>query len=434
MHRIDTSTAQTDKFGKGKNGFTNGDPTTGRLATALNSDMWDAVQEEICAVIEGAGVTLDKAKHDQMYQAIVSLITKAVPDALLRTKNLSDVADAAKALANIGGYPSTGGALTNNGAVITLKAKTAGSGVYLLIDDSDGSNLCYLGKGSKDNNDAVFNNYKGGNNSVVLRANGAVDINAQNSQCVNINAPLKAGGTVAASKEISAGYPGPFAWGDQYKTKAPFFNSFATTGASEYHPAIKQLATITDKNSYAFSMGTLVNGTALTWHLHMKGSGAANVDFYWDTNGNFTAPGELIPGSFANFDARYYTQTIANGKFQPKGSYAPAGEAYTKAESDGRFQKINTASKAASGWYKDTNTGMIFQWGTVNRTNYSTPVTFPIAFPSVCVGVSATLRNYINDISSSTFNIRAVNVSRTGFQYGSGGTSESQAFWFAIGY
>ncbi|EAA1524111.1 TPA: hypothetical protein G0L45_004544, partial [Salmonella enterica subsp. enterica serovar Typhimurium] len=45
MHRIDTPTAQKDKFGQGKNGFTNGDPATGRRATDLNSDMWDAVQE-----------------------------------------------------------------------------------------------------------------------------------------------------------------------------------------------------------------------------------------------------------------------------------------------------------------------------------------------------------------------------------------------------
>ncbi len=28
MHRIDTPTAQQDKFGQGKPGFTNGDPTT----------------------------------------------------------------------------------------------------------------------------------------------------------------------------------------------------------------------------------------------------------------------------------------------------------------------------------------------------------------------------------------------------------------------
>lgn len=370
MHRIDTSTAQTDKFGKGKNGFTNGDPTTGRLATALNSDMWDAVQEEICAVIEGAGVTLDKAKHDQMYQAIVGLITKAVPDALLRTKNLSDVADAAKALANIGGYPSTGGVLTNNGAVITLKAKTAGSGVYLIMDDSDGSNLCYLGKGSKDNDDAVFNNYKGGNNSIILRASGSVDLTAQQSQPINLNAeprttsanawrivygdygafwrqdganfylmltnkgdprgsynalrPLTVnvatgavsiGTPLTVNNEITSSYNETFAWADQYKTKAPFYNAYSTTGTSEYHPLIKQNATITGKNSYAFSMGTLVNGSALTWHLHMKGSGGANVDYSWDTNGNFTAPGELVPGKWDNFDARYYTQIAANGKF-----------------------------------------------------------------------------------------------------------------------
>ncbi len=29
MHRIDTPTAQKDKFGQRKNGFTNGDTTTG---------------------------------------------------------------------------------------------------------------------------------------------------------------------------------------------------------------------------------------------------------------------------------------------------------------------------------------------------------------------------------------------------------------------
>lgn len=101
MHRIDTPTAQTDKFGQGKNGFTNGDPSTGRRATDLNSDMWDAVQEEICTVIERAGIALDKAQHDQLYEAIVGLITDSVPDALLRKNNLSDVIDKAVARQNL---------------------------------------------------------------------------------------------------------------------------------------------------------------------------------------------------------------------------------------------------------------------------------------------------------------------------------------------
>lgn len=101
MHRIDTPTAQADKFGQGKNGFTNGDPATGRRATDLNSDMWDAVQEEICTAIEKSGAVLNKGQHDQLYQAIVKLITDRVPDALLRSQNLADVVDKALARANL---------------------------------------------------------------------------------------------------------------------------------------------------------------------------------------------------------------------------------------------------------------------------------------------------------------------------------------------
>lgn len=102
MHRIDTPTAQVDKFGTGKNGFTNGDPSTGRRATDLNSDMWDAVQEEICNTIEKSGITLDKTQHDQLYKAIVGLIASAIPDALLRKNNLSDLLDKVAARSNLG--------------------------------------------------------------------------------------------------------------------------------------------------------------------------------------------------------------------------------------------------------------------------------------------------------------------------------------------
>ncbi|WGK58684.1 hypothetical protein [Pantoea sp. SS70] len=51
MHRIDTSTAQVDKFGTGKNGFTGGNPQTGELPTALDENFFDSVQEEICNII-----------------------------------------------------------------------------------------------------------------------------------------------------------------------------------------------------------------------------------------------------------------------------------------------------------------------------------------------------------------------------------------------
>ncbi|HEO9142852.1 TPA: hypothetical protein QIF63_000139 [Enterobacter asburiae] len=130
MHRIDTPTAQADKFGQGKNGFTNGDPATGRRATDLNSDMWDAVQEEICTAIESAGLTLDKTKHDQLYQAIVKIITSKIPDALLRQNNLSDVVDKALARGNLElGSAATKNVGTNRGDVLQQGAWGIGTSV-----------------------------------------------------------------------------------------------------------------------------------------------------------------------------------------------------------------------------------------------------------------------------------------------------------------
>ncbi|ELY2674485.1 hypothetical protein ACOILA_002444 [Cronobacter sakazakii] len=129
MHRIDTPTAQADKFGPGKNGFTNGDPATGRRATDLNSDMWDAVQEEICTVVEKAGLALNKDQHDQLHQAIVKIITSKIPDALLKKNNLSDVVDKALALANLGGVPKT---LKVNGLELQKDINIIPSDIYKL--------------------------------------------------------------------------------------------------------------------------------------------------------------------------------------------------------------------------------------------------------------------------------------------------------------
>ena len=190
--------------------------------------------------------------------------------------------------------------------------------------------------------------------------------------------PFTVGNTIYASKEITAGYSNSFAWAEQYKTKAPFYNTYSTTGASEYHPAFKQQASITGINSWAFSMGSLVADTALSWHLHMKGSGGQDVNYKWDTSGNFSAPGQIIPGSFANFDGRFYTKTLADTRFllRDSASYAgfangdasrpymrheasnavvtllKVGDSYTKAESDGRYY---TKAQSDAGYMPKTS-------------------------------------------------------------------------------
>ncbi|MBA2803739.1 phage tail protein [Enterobacter hormaechei] len=238
--------------------------------------------------------------------------------------------------------------------------------------------------------------------------------------------PLTVSNTIYATKEITAGYSGAFAWVEQYKTKAPFFNSYSTTGASEYHPVIKQQATIASKNSWAFSFGSLVAGDELSWHLHMKGSGGTEVNFKWDTKGNFTIPGQVNPGSYANFDNRYYTKAQSDagymaktsaytkaesdGRFQPKGNYTPAGQAYTKAESDARYGVGKTTTGNNSAYYTHGN-GAVFMQSVRNISvgnNATVTVTLPTSFPNGILGIGSSYYGAGGNNSASFFNCTPV--------------------------
>jgi hypothetical protein len=93
MHRIDTATAQKDKFGAGKNGFTRGNPQTGTPATDLDDDYFDMLQEELVGVVEASGIELDKSKHNQLLTALKKLF-------LSRSNPFGDIkADGAEAIA-----------------------------------------------------------------------------------------------------------------------------------------------------------------------------------------------------------------------------------------------------------------------------------------------------------------------------------------------
>lgn len=77
MQRISTATRVVDKFGAGKDGFTDGDVVGGIPATDLNAALFDNVQEEICNVIEGEGVALNPASRTQMRDVIRAMTETA---------------------------------------------------------------------------------------------------------------------------------------------------------------------------------------------------------------------------------------------------------------------------------------------------------------------------------------------------------------------
>ncbi|SAI74558.1 tail fiber protein [Bordetella ansorpii] len=78
MRRIATPTRLQNKFGAGRDGFTNGDLVAGLPATDLEAEWFDAVQEEIATVIEAAGLTLDATNNGQLLAAIQELAKRGV--------------------------------------------------------------------------------------------------------------------------------------------------------------------------------------------------------------------------------------------------------------------------------------------------------------------------------------------------------------------
>ncbi len=91
MHRIDSSGAVSGLY-------TAGNPATGQRATLIDADALNAIQEEICAVIEGAEIDLEKGTNNQLFDAIVALITATAGGPYLK------VTDATKFGSNANGY------------------------------------------------------------------------------------------------------------------------------------------------------------------------------------------------------------------------------------------------------------------------------------------------------------------------------------------
>ena len=78
MRRIATPTRQLNKFGPGRDGFTDGDPIAGIPSTDLEADWFDALQEEAAAIAEYGGVALDPNDNTQLLQGIQRLIAVAL--------------------------------------------------------------------------------------------------------------------------------------------------------------------------------------------------------------------------------------------------------------------------------------------------------------------------------------------------------------------
>ena len=132
MHRIDTATATPDHK------FTEGDPTIPVAATTVSAEWLNAVQEELVAVITGAGLELKKSDNGQLWQAISQLITNAKPGLATKAK---------PGLVQVGG----GLNITPEGLLSVLAASVTQAGIVQLASGlSDSTTTAPTCKAVKD--------------------------------------------------------------------------------------------------------------------------------------------------------------------------------------------------------------------------------------------------------------------------------------------
>ncbi|ESN16901.1 hypothetical protein L370_00247 [Enterobacter sp. MGH 24] len=140
-------------------------------------------------------------------------------------------------------------------------------------------------------------------------------------------------------------------------------------------------------------------------------TGSEGVTVFVDTRGGHVeARGQIKPGSYENFDNRFYTKSLANST----------------------FQKVNTASKGSRGWFKDSNTGMIFQWGIESVSGATTRTfSFPVSFPTGCASLTVS-----NNIERTAGENSMTGFIKSASQYSLSNTAatDRQLCWFAIGY
>ncbi|EAQ2308108.1 phage tail protein [Salmonella enterica subsp. enterica serovar Alachua] len=314
MHRIDTPTAQKDKFGQGKNGFTNGDPATGRRATDLNSDMWDAVQEEVCTVIEAAGIQLSKGEHTQLHAAIGRLIDEQVKTRLEKNQNGADIPNKPLFLQNVGLGETINLAKNAVPATRRVNSKPLTGDITLSAADVNAFALGMTGDYTLENDKSVGWNWKsgvynvptGGASKLILHFNMNIGSCPAVQFCVN----YKNGGISYRSARDDFGFE--LDWTEFYTTTRkpsagdvgalPVSGGVINGNLGIGTPNILGGSSIVlgDNDS-----GLKQNGDGL---LDIYANGVQVFRFQNDTlesKKSINVTGRLTPTDYGNFDSRY---------------------------------------------------------------------------------------------------------------------------------
>ncbi len=421
MHRIDTKTAQKDKFGAGKNGFTRGNPQTGTPATDLDDDYFDMLQEELCSVVEASGASLEKGRHDQLLTALRALLLSrknpfgdiksdgTVQTALENLQLEETVKKAAGAIQKSGG--------NMEGPLGLTRTSSFGVGT----ENALGGNSIAIG-----DNDSGFKSNGDGN--IALMANSVLAGYFSENELQHRGKMLTKFFQTIAENNWTEGAGG---FGSQLGSGAPFFTPLITrpNNDNNYFPHWKQIVSLVSGYPVAASMGLMTTGKTNFPQIVIHAKTDFEVhDRLWVFDvetGEFRAPAKITAREI---------ELSSNGGVAADGQLRGSAWGGTLSNYlDNRFNRKNTATLGFSGWSRDESTGLIMQWGNVDNANGT--YSFPRAFSDTCFAVFATNKD---GQGGAIDNAYGYPVSKTQFRLSckanSGADTGYGISWFALGY
>ena len=210
---------------------------------------------------------------------------------------------------------------------------------------------------------------------------------------------------------VSASQGGTFQKPVQFNQPAYFAQGLKLAN-SDIHAAIGYGA---DAASFENANLLLKSWYGIGFYSTYPSSGELGVVGFVDVRlGRLQMKEQIIPGNYANFDGRYYTRTIADATFQPKGSY-------------GKPDSYKVSGNIL--WTKNGDTNAIRMTGKVGTTNGGARITFPFAFASKCYSI------HLNAVASSGAGtaLAYYNEDTTGFNLQIAGGGAVAFAWTAEG-
>ena len=263
-----------------------------------------------------------------------------------------------------------------NGRVTLGNGAVVNGGLGLGVVSGLGGNSIALGDndtGFKQNGDGVLDVYA--NSKQVMRfLNSGITsymlFNMNAGASVSSTFTFKNGSGITSEKTGANPRNGRIYWGGDASrgNRIEFADDAGWKAYIERHPS----------NGVQLVVNGRINGSIVYSSGEVQAGGG---------KARFTADGNIYGSKWGN----QWLDAYLRNTYQPKGNYTPAGQAYTKAESEARYGAGKTTTGNNSAYYTHGN-GAVFMQSVRNISvgnNATVTVTLPTSFPNGILGIGS---------------------------------------------